>query len=152
MAKKEEKKEKLERTYNVPLRSGFVNTAKYKRAKKAVNILKEFIKKHMKTDEVKLGQNLNRELWKHGMKNPPHHVKITVTKEDDVAMAELVGFEYNEEKRPEKKVEEETTLKDRLTAKLGGKGIEEEKPKKGKGKKGKKKEERSPSEGATRGR
>ena len=73
----------------------------------------------MKTDDILIGQNLNRELWKNGIKNPPHHVKITITKEDDVAKAELVGFEFKEEKRPEQPVQEENTLKDKLAAKLG---------------------------------
>jgi len=113
------KEDKLERTYNVPLRSGFVNTPKHRRTKKAVSVLKLFVKKHMKTDDILIGQNLNKELWKNGIKNPPHHVKINVTKEDNIAKAELVGFEFKEEKRPEQPVQEENTLKDKLAAKLG---------------------------------
>ena len=93
----------LERNYNVPLRKGFMKAPKYKRAKKAVNTLKIFIKKHMKSDEVKLGKNLNMEIWKHGIKNPPHHVKITAIKSDDgIVKVELEGVEYKEMTKEEK--------------------------------------------------
>lgn len=85
----------IERTYNVPLRTGFRNTARYKKTKKAVTTLREFLAKHMKSDKILIGKNLNKFLWKHGIKNPPHHVKVTVIKEDDgTVKAELLGFKY----------------------------------------------------------
>lgn len=85
----------IERTYNVPLRIGFRNTARYKKTKKAVTTLREFLAKHMKSDKILIGKNLNKFLWKHGIKNPPHHVKVTVIKEDDgTVKAELLGFKY----------------------------------------------------------
>ena len=46
----------LERTYNVPLRKEFLKVPKYKRAKKAVKALKQFLAKHMKSDNVKIGK------------------------------------------------------------------------------------------------
>ncbi len=86
----------MERTYNVPLRKEFMKVPKYKRTKKAVTALREFLQKHMKADTVKLGKNLNEHMWKNGIKRPPHHVKITAVKEDDVVKAELFGHEYRE--------------------------------------------------------
>ena len=96
MAKKKEVKVKLERTYNIPLRRKFRNTAKHKKTPKAVRTIKEFLKKHMKTDKIRLGMNLNEFLWKHGIKNPPHHVRVHVIKEGDVVNAELEGFKFKE--------------------------------------------------------
>jgi ribosomal protein L31E len=85
----------IERTYNVPLRSGFRNTTRYKKTKKAVTTLREFLQQHMKSDKILIGRNLNKFLWKDGIKNPPHHVKVTVIKEDDgTVKAELLGFKY----------------------------------------------------------
>ena len=108
--KKEEAKIVLERVYNVPLRRRWVNVPKYKRAKKAVIALREFLMKHMKGKEVKLGKYVNEHLWKNGMKSPPHHVKVVVKKDDKgVVFAELEGApveEKKEEKKPEKKKEE----------------------------------------------
>jgi len=93
----------IERTYNVPLRKGFINKAKYKKAKKAVSTLKEFLKQHLKSDKILIGKNLNEYLWKDGIKNPPHHVKVTVIKEDDgTVKAELLGFKYDHKKKEDK--------------------------------------------------
>ena len=65
--------EKLERTYNVPLRRGFIKAPIYKKAKKAVATLKEFMVQHMKVEEVKIGPELNKKIWERGIRNPPHH-------------------------------------------------------------------------------
>jgi len=100
--KKEEPKVVLERTYNIPLRIEWLKVAKYRRAKKAVKAVREFLFKHMKAEEVKLGKYLNLELWKHGIKNPPHHIKVNATKDDKgLVKAEIVGAPV--EKEPEKK-------------------------------------------------
>ena len=80
MAKKQEKI--LERVYNVPLRKEFMKVPRWKKTKKAVTALRQFLSKHMKSTDVKLSKDLNEELWKHGIKNPPHHVKVTVTKDE----------------------------------------------------------------------
>ncbi len=102
----------LERTYIVPLRKEFMKAPKYKRAKKAVSALKEFLKKHMKSDNVKLGKNLNLEIWKRGIKNPPHHVKINAIKDDDgIVKAELFSFEYKEMTKEEREKAEKEKKK-----------------------------------------
>jgi large subunit ribosomal protein L31e len=111
MAKKEETtKIVLERVYNVPLRREFLKVASWKRTKKATKALKEFISKHMKSDNVNLGKFVNKELWKHGIKNPPHHVKISAKKNDkgrvDVELAELPA-------NAKRKLEKQKTLEKR---------------------------------------
>ncbi|MEE9525633.1 MAG: 50S ribosomal protein L31e [Candidatus Woesearchaeota archaeon] len=126
--KKDETKIVLERTYNVPLRRKWVNVPKYKRAKKAIFALKLFLSKHMKSDDIKLGKYVNELIWKHGIKNPPHHVKVVVKKDDKgVVMAELEGKEYAVEKKVEKK-EKKTGLAGKLQEKIEeGKAVKEEK-------------------------
>ena len=102
--KKEEAKVVLDRAYTVPLRRKWVNVPKYKRAKKAVYALRTFLEKHMKSDEVKLGKYVNEELWKHGMKNPPHHIKVVAKKDDKgVVFAELEGAPVEKEEKKEEK-------------------------------------------------
>jgi large subunit ribosomal protein L31e len=94
----------LERTYTIPLRKGWLKAARYRRAKKAVNTVKEFLVRHMKSDDVRLGTHLNLEIWKHGMKNPPSRVKVNVSKDDKgVVRAELFGAPKFEEKKAEEK-------------------------------------------------
>jgi len=94
----------LERTYTIPLRRGWLKAQRYKRAKKAVNTVKEFLVRHMKSEDVRLGTNLNLEIWKHGIRNPPSRVKVNVSKDDKgVVRAELFGAPIVEEKKEEKK-------------------------------------------------
>ena len=118
---------KLERTYNVPLRKEYRKAPKYKRAKKAVKALREFIAKHMKAalDNVKIGKYANLEIWKKGIKNPPHHIKVLAVKEEEKVNVELVGAPVV--KKPEvkgKKTEEKKEVK-----KAEEKPAEKEKPK-----------------------
>ncbi len=115
MAKEKEQKKEivLERVYNVPLRIGFIKVQRYKRTKKAMKTLREFLMKHMKSEDVRIGNYLNRKLWQHGIKNPPHHVKVNVKKDSEgVVYAEFVGApapkeepkkEAKKEHAPEKK-------------------------------------------------
>lgn len=98
-----EKTSKLQRTYNVPLRKEWLKVPKYKRAKKAVNALRSFLKKHMKCDAVVLGKHVNEAIWKRGIKNPPHHVKVDVLKEDNKVVAELSGKPLPKIKKEEAK-------------------------------------------------
>ncbi len=94
----------MERTYTIPLRKEFQKAPRYKHTSKAVRATKEFLKKHMKVKEVKLGKYLNELLWKNGPKNPPHRIKITAKKEDNIVKAELVGAPEEKKKvEPKKK-------------------------------------------------
>lgn len=107
----------IERTYNIPLRKEFQKAPKYKRAKKAITALKQFLAKHMKTDEVKIGRNLNEFIWNQGIKNPPHHVKVNVVKDDDnIAKAELFGYKYEELTKEELEEYMEKSEKERKKA------------------------------------
>ena len=102
----------IERAYNVPLRREFLKVPRYKRAKTAVNALKRFLHKHMKSEEIFIGKRLNEQIWENGMRNPPHHVSIGVVKEDDGKVyAELSGFKYEKPLTEEetKKAEKEKT-------------------------------------------
>ena len=98
MAKKKvETKTELERTYIIPLQSSILKVPMYKRAKKAVKTVKEFLTKHMKAKEVKLGDNLNKEIWKHGIKNPPHKVKVLTSRDSEgIVKAELFGHKLED--------------------------------------------------------
>ena len=109
----------IERTYNIPLRKEWLKTPKYKRAKKAIIAIKEFLSKHMHQEDqskIKLGEHINLEVWENGIKNPPHHIKINVKKiEDGTVYAELFGYELKipgeEEKKKEAKKKEAKTEK-----------------------------------------
>ena len=143
--KKETPKPVMERVYNVPLRKEFQKSPKWRRTKKAVKALREFIVKHTKSEEVKIGKYLNLELWKHGIKNPPHHVKVKATKDNKgvvlVELAELPKEAILEIKKAEKEAKEKEDKKKAEEPK-------EEKPAE-KEAKDSAKEEQKPAEGKT---
>ncbi|MBU0980739.1 MAG: 60S ribosomal protein L31 [Nanoarchaeota archaeon] len=105
----------MERTYNIPLRKEFQKAPPYKKSKKAVTALKEFLKKHMKSDDIIILKELNEAIWARGIKNPPHHVKVIAKKEDGKVIAQLFG-----QKLPEKE-KEKKDLKQKVKEKLVGK-------------------------------
>jgi ribosomal protein L31E len=91
--KKEEKVE-LEREYVVPLKEKVLLAAKYRRAKKAILVLKTFIAKHMHVTNrdlrlVKIDKYLNQELWFKGIKKPLNKVKVKAKKINGVVYVEL---------------------------------------------------------------
>ena len=107
----------IKRTYNIPLRLMFGKKPKHTRAKVAIRAIKDYLKKHMKSDNINLGKELNENVWKNGMKNPPHHIKVDTIKDSKgVVTAELFGHKYISNKKEEKK----ESFKDRLMEKVAG--------------------------------
>lgn len=90
------KSEKIERVYVVPLRKHFRRAPVYKRSKRAMNYLKIFLAKHMKTEDIRIGRELNEAIFARGFDKPPHKVKITVIKESGIAKANIEGIPYKD--------------------------------------------------------
>ena len=109
---------KNERVYTIPLRSDFVKVPKYYRAKRAINNIKKFIGKHMKSEDVRIGSVLNEHVWSRGIKNPPGKVTVKAVKEKDFVTVELEGYTYRVVKVQTEKTEKPTSFKDKLAAKL----------------------------------
>jgi large subunit ribosomal protein L31e len=51
-----------------------------KRAPHAVKAIKEFAKKHMGTNDVRLDPLLNKEIWKQGIKSVPHRMRLRLSR------------------------------------------------------------------------
>ncbi|RMF05327.1 hypothetical protein D6764_05020, partial [Candidatus Woesearchaeota archaeon] len=124
----------MERIYNVPLRKEFQKAPIHKRTPKAVKALREFMQKHMKSDTIIIGSHLNELLWKNGIKNPPHHVKVKAVKDDagkvTVELADLPTSKTEETKKEsgkDKKAEQKTE-KAKTDSKPAKKEEKEEKP------------------------
>ena len=105
-----EKTPLIERIYNIPLRKEFLKVPKYKRTNKAVKAIKEFLSKHMKIQTVKIGKYLNEALWRRGIKNPPHHIKVVAKKYDDFVLAEIPGVEEKVKEMEKKKEKKEKII------------------------------------------
>lgn len=79
----------VDRVYTIPLRKEFMKMPNWKRTPKAVKAIKEFVQKHMKVEEVKIGHDVNVLVWGKGIKNPPSRIKVNVKKEDNKASVSL---------------------------------------------------------------
>ncbi len=91
-----------ERIYTIPLRDAYKAPRTY-RARKAMKYLKDYLKKHLKSEDISIGPGLNHEVWSRGMKKPPKRVKVTVTKDGEKFRAELFGYKPKEKPKKEKK-------------------------------------------------
>ena len=50
------------------------------RAKRAINMIKEFTRHHMKTQDIKIDDDVAHHVWSRGMRSPPRKIKVRMTK------------------------------------------------------------------------
>jgi len=58
-------------------------TPRYRRTDRVIGMIREFAIKSMKSDEVKLDQDLNRQIWRRGKTNPPRKIRLKLVKDED---------------------------------------------------------------------
>jgi large subunit ribosomal protein L31e len=97
----------VERVYTVNLGKVLLSPDN-QRAKRAVNMIKEFARHHMKIEQVKLEEDVSHLLWSRGIKHPPRKIRVRMTKTDEgyVLVSIYEGEEESIEKE-EKKAEPE---------------------------------------------
>jgi len=88
--KKEEKKETKEIVYNIPLRRAY-DKHKSKKGISAMKIIREFIKRHTKSEDVRISPRINEYVWDRGIPKPPRSIKVKVSIEEGVARADLAA-------------------------------------------------------------
>jgi large subunit ribosomal protein L31e len=87
--------EHLTRVYTINLGKAWI-VPQYRRTDRVINIVKDFAKRHMKTDDIKIDQDLNRQIWSRGKTNPPRKVRVKMVKdEEDMVIVSL--FEITKE-------------------------------------------------------
>ncbi len=124
----------MEKVFTIPLRKDFLKAPKWKRTNRAVRTVRDYLKRHMKTEEVRLNAELNETLWERGGKNPPSKIKVHATLEGGMAWANIVGSDIVVPKKEEKKKKE----KEKEEEIEGGANISRGEPERKKSKKGKK--------------
>ncbi|MDW0138684.1 MAG: 50S ribosomal protein L31e, partial [Nitrososphaeraceae archaeon] len=104
------------RIYTVNLAKAW-DTPKYRRTDRVINIIKEFTQRHMQTNKVKIDQDLNRDIWSRGKRNPPRKIRLRMIKEDDDT---VVVSSYIEEKSSlsEESVEESEVQAEKVEEKV----------------------------------
>ncbi len=89
---KEEKllnKMAFERIYTIPIRRKAIHAPRWKRAKKASSVVKEFLFKHTK-HSVAVSNWINEEIWARGSRSPPSKIGVKVFEREGKYFAELV--------------------------------------------------------------
>ena len=87
-AAKPTKKKGLERVYTIPLRKAF-EAKRTSRANRAVDIIRAFAARHMKSPLVRIDEKVNQLVWSHGIEKIPRKVTVRLEKIDDVTTVSL---------------------------------------------------------------
>ncbi|WP_423792150.1 50S ribosomal protein L31e [Methanocaldococcus indicus] len=80
----------MERIYTISFRDIINKSVRKKRAPRAIKKIRNFLKRHMKAEIVKIDNDLNEKIWARGIEKPPARVRIKAIKEDEnVVVAKL---------------------------------------------------------------
>jgi len=133
--------QELERVYTINLGKVKLSQSQH-RAVRAINMIKEFARHHMKVEQIKIEEELAHQIWARGVRNPPRKIRVRMSKTDE---GFILVSQYDEEaeskvtpeketKKVEDKVEEPSTETTKVEAKPEKPTIEiakvEDKPKK----------------------
>lgn len=79
-----EKKEEFveERVYTIPLSKAWI-APRSKRSQKAIRIMKEFIRRHMKPESIVINSEVAEKIWSKGMEKPPRKLRVKTTKDKE---------------------------------------------------------------------
>jgi len=80
--KRKEEEIEEERVYTIPLKRAWISKRPV-RTPKAMKVLKSFIIRHMKSEEVKIDSSLNSIIWARGIEKPPRKVRVRVTRDKE---------------------------------------------------------------------
>jgi large subunit ribosomal protein L31e len=80
-----------EKYLTLNLRKLLVKKQNWRRSESAVFILKRLLKRHLKTDKIKISTALNNLIWKRGIKNPKTKIKVKAVKEGEEYKVDLAS-------------------------------------------------------------
>lgn len=88
--------ESIERIYTINLGKVLLSPNN-QRAKRAINMIREFATKHMKSENVKIEEEISHLVWARGIRHPPRKIRVKITKDD----GNVIVSKYQEEKKAE---------------------------------------------------
>lgn len=86
--------ETVERVYTINLGKVLLSPNN-QRAKRAINMIREFAIHHMKSEDVKIEEDVSHLVWARGIRHPPRKIRVKLTKDDD---GTVLISKYQEEK------------------------------------------------------
>ena len=89
----------LERIYTIPFYPKLNSIPRTKRATRAMRMIRAYLSRHMKSDEILIAGEVNEFIFSRGMQKPPRRITVLAKKSDDdvievfLADTALEGFD-----------------------------------------------------------
>ncbi|RNJ76504.1 MAG: 50S ribosomal protein L31 [Nitrosopumilus sp. H13] len=74
--------QEVERVYTINLGKVLLSQSQH-RAVRAINMIKEFARHHMKTESIKIEEELAHKIWARGVRSPPRKIRVRMSKTDE---------------------------------------------------------------------
>ena len=74
--------QELERVYTINLGKVKLSQSQH-RAVRAINMIREFARHHMKVETIKIEEELAQQIWSKGVRSPPRKVRVRMTRTDE---------------------------------------------------------------------
>ncbi|HSA76679.1 MAG TPA: 50S ribosomal protein L31e [Nitrosarchaeum sp.] len=98
--------QELERVYTINLGKVLLSVDTH-RAPRAINMIKEFARHHMKTEEIKIEEDLAHQIWSKGVRSPPRKIRVRMSKTDEgYVLVSPYADEKESKETPSKEVKE----------------------------------------------
>ena len=72
-----------ERIFTINLRKATLEARRWEKSKKTVAIIRNYLKRHMKADEIKIGKSITEKIWSGGNQNPPNKIRIIAVESEE---------------------------------------------------------------------
>ena len=96
--------QELERVCTINLGKVLLSQSQH-RAVRAINMIKEFARHHMKVENIKIEEDLAHQVWAKGIRSPPRKVRVRMSKTDE---GYVLVSQYDEELESKVVPEKET--------------------------------------------
>ncbi len=120
--------QEAERVYTINLGKVWLSPNN-QRAKRAINMIKEFAEHHMKTEQIKIDPELSQEVWKRGIRSPPRKIRVRMAKTED---GDVMVSPYEDDVKPKedkpKKSDKKAETKEDAKPESEAKDAKAEKP------------------------
>ena len=95
-----------EKIFTIPLRKAY-RSCRLSRSRKAIDVIRAYLERHMKCKDVRIGQSINQSVWARGIQGPPRKIRIHAVLNNDIIFAELIGVDIKTPSAEEMKKKEE---------------------------------------------
>ncbi len=119
--------QEAERVYTINLGKVWLSPDN-QRAKRAINMIREFAEHHMKTEQIKIDQDLSQQVWKRGIRSPPRKIRVKMAKTED-GYVMVSPYEEETAKPKEEKTKKSEKKSEPKEPEVEAKAESEEKPK-----------------------